>query len=295
MKKIYRFENSNGFGIDIVNSPVTAIDKSKKYLINQFDMAIPVTINSIDTTYRDGEHYISNSLESREIDLTIIAMGDNYEDFKKLKKDLEKAFNPKLDEGLLIDKINNKCIRCICEKISSPKCDNECNGTFTIALKACYPYWEDYNTSKQDIASWRGRFHFPLRCTINNKIVMGVKEPSLIANINNTGDVETGMIIEFRALGTVKNPSLFNINTREFIKVNSTMTAGEIIRVNTNVGHKSIVKVNNDVETKIMNLLDIDSTFLQLAVGDNLFRYNADDGFNFMEVSIYFNPSYLGV
>lgn len=295
MKKIFRFENSEGFGIDIVNSAVTVVDKSKKYLLNNIEFSTPVKINSTETTYRDGEYYKDNNLEACSIDITVIVMGDNVEDFKKLKSSLEKAFNPKLDEGLLIDKINNKCIKCICENVSFPKYDNECNAIYSISLKACYPYWNDLTESKLDIALWRGAFHFPLRCTTKNKIIMGVKEPSLIANINNTGDVEVGLIVEFRANGTVKNPSLFNINTREFIKINETMTAGETIRVNTNKGKKSATRIDGEKEIKIMNLLDLDSTFLQLKRGDNLFRYDAEEGFNFMDVTIYYNPSYLEV
>ncbi len=44
---------------------------------------------------------------------------------------------------------------------------------------------------------------------------MGHKSPSLIVNVHNPGDIETGMKIEFKALGFLSNPSLFNINSRE--------------------------------------------------------------------------------
>ena len=41
--------------------------------------------------------------------------------------------------------------------------------------------------------------------------------------------------------------------------------------------------------------LDVDSSYLQLAVGDNLFRYSADTNAENLEVSIYHNNLYLGV
>ena len=126
-------------------------------------------------------------------------------------------------------------------------------------------------------------------------IIMGLREPSLIVNVLNTGDVESGMIIEFKALGTLKNPSLLNVNTGEFLKINKSMVSGEIIKVNTNVGNKKVIKDLNGIETNILNLIDLDSTFLQLNVGDNLFRYNADENLNNLEISIYYNPYYLGV
>src|SRR5665648_504005 len=42
------------------------------------------------------------------------------------------------------------------------------------------------------------------------------------------------------------------------------------------------------------NYIDLGSTFLQLDVGDNLMRYDADTGIDNLEVSIYFTPQYLG-
>lgn len=126
-------------------------------------------------------------------------------------------------------------------------------------------------------------------------IIMGLREPSLIVNALNTGNVESGMIIEFKALGTLTNPSILNVETQEFFKVNKSMVAGEVITVNTNIGAKKVIDNLNGVETNILNLIDLDSTFLQLRVGDNLLRYDADTNLDNLEVNIYYNPFYLGV
>ncbi|HEX3075966.1 MAG TPA: phage tail family protein, partial [Lachnospiraceae bacterium] len=120
----------------------------------------------------------------------------------------------------------------------------------------------------------------------------------LIVNVYNKGDVETGMRIVFRAKGALTNPSLFNVETREFIKINKAMTAGEVITIDTNYGKKGITLRKNGVESNILNYIDIaggGNTFLQLAVGDNLLRYNADTGADNLEVDIYFDNRYLGV
>ncbi len=126
-------------------------------------------------------------------------------------------------------------------------------------------------------------------------IIMGLREPSLIVNVYNNGDVKCGLKIEFRAKGSVKNPSLFNVNTREYIKINKTMAAGEIINVNTSYGHKKIESELNGVKTNIMNYLALPFYFLQLDPGDNLFRYDAEENLNNLEVNIFFTPQYLGV
>ena len=48
-------------------------------------------------------------------------------------------------------------------------------------------------------------------------------------------------------------------------------------------------------ESDAFRYLDVDSSYLQLAVGDNLFRYSADTNAENLEVSIYHNNLYLGV
>jgi hypothetical protein len=124
---------------------------------------------------------------------------------------------------------------------------------------------------------------------------MGHREPSLIVNVLNEGDVETGMRVDFKALASVENPSILNINTQEFIKINKIMDAGEIISVTTNYGSKKVESYLSGVTTNAFNYIDLGTTFLQLNVGDNLFRYDAETGIENLEVSIYFTPQYLGV
>ena len=126
-------------------------------------------------------------------------------------------------------------------------------------------------------------------------IEIGYREPSLIVNIYNTGDVACGMKIQFKALATVVNPSLFNVNTREYFKINKTMEAGEIITVTTHFQNKRVELNKNGVVSNAFNWIDLNSTFLQLEPGDNFFRYDADEGIDNLEVSIYYTPQYLGV
>ena len=125
--------------------------------------------------------------------------------------------------------------------------------------------------------------------------IFGWRQPSLIVVIENKGAVDVGMKIVFRANGTLQGPSLFNINTQKYFKVNKTMQAGEEIVVNTIIGEKKIQGTFNGVTTNYFKYRDLDSEWLQLKVGDNLFRYDADDNVENLEVYIYFNNKYLEV
>ena len=156
------------------------------------------------------------------------------------------------------------------------------------------PYFYTKNEIKVDIALWIGAFEFPLEIP-EEGIEMGYRSPSLIVNVLNEGQESTGMMIRFKALGTLKNPSLVNVNSYESLKINTEMKAGDIIEISTYKRRKRVTLIRNGERTNIFNLLDLSSTFLQLDLGDNLFRYDALTGLDNLEVSMTFTPRLLGV
>ena len=167
---------------------------------------------------------------------------------------------------------------------------------FFIQLNCLNPFWREPNESSANIAYWVGDFHFPLVIPHDTGIMFGHRQPSLIVNVRNNGDVPTGMRIEFRALGIVVNPSLFNIETRRFIQFNNlTLNAGDILTVNTNFGQKAVTLRREQQTTNAFRYIDIDSTYMQLEPGDNHFRYNAEANLDNLEVYIFYYNRYLGV
>jgi hypothetical protein len=103
------------------------------------------------------------------------------------------------------------------------------------------------------------------------------------------------MRVEFRALGTVSTPLLLNVNTGEFIKINITMLAGDVLTINTGYGQKDVKLRRGGITTDAFRFLDIDSIYIQLAPGDNIFRYDAESNLENLEVSIFHNNYFLGV
>lgn len=140
-------------------------------------------------------------------------------------------------------------------------------------------------------------FEFVLEIPQGEGIEFGNRTKSLIANVVNKGDCSTGMIIHFRAMSNVTNPRLLNVYTQEELRINHFMTAGDVIQVNTNKGQKSAYLFRNGVATNIFNAIDLNSTWLQLAVGDNLFRYTSENELEneYLNISISFNEKFVGV
>lgn len=150
-------------------------------------------------------------------------------------------------------------------------------------------------SSTVEIATWVGAFEFPLEIP-EEGIEMGYRSKSLVANAYNGGDNATGMIIKFRSSATVLNPSLINVNTYELLKLNFEMQGGDLIEVSTYTGKKTVTLIRNNVRSSIFNSVDyLVSDFLQLEPGDNLFRYDADDGIDNLEVWMEFTELAIGV
>lgn len=127
-------------------------------------------------------------------------------------------------------------------------------------------------------------------------IIMGLRSPSVIATITNTGTLPCGFIITFQASGTVENPKIIDINTQEYIRLSHTMQAGEVIRISTLDNNKTVRQIIGEDSINAFNFLDFaNSTFLQLAVGINYLRYDADSGLDNLSVEFKFDPRYLEV
>lgn len=247
---------------------------------------------------QDGSTVHEITLEERPLPIEGAIVARTAEEMYSLRKKLSRVLNSKNGAGTL--KYENDAgvyeIKVIAEE--SPKFnekhDNSRKQLFTIDFLAHNPFWLDIYESKEEIAQWMGdlQFNFEL---LSDGIEMGHRESSSIVNINNRGDVSCGMRIEFMALASVVNPSLFNINTREYIKVKRTLEARDRLNINTSFGNKRVELLKNGVASNVFNYIDLSSTFLQLEVGDNLLRYDAESGIENLDVSIYYKPLYSGV
>lgn len=251
--------------------------------------------------FLDGQRFTGASLSSRPITLEFLIQTTSQDETFRRRAQLVEIMSAKHGLSTLLYDYGSgtKMIETTVENgpLFPAGIDNrDRNFQMGIVHLLCpNPYFHDTEDVKVDIATWEPLFEFPLEIPQDTGIEMGRRSQSLIVNVFNKGHVPTGMIIQFKALGTLKNPSLFNVNTREYFKINKTMTPGEIITVNTNQGKKRVESNLNGVTTNIFNLMDFKSKFMQLDVGDNLFRYDADTNVESLEVSIYFTPQYLGV
>ena len=250
------------------------------------------TVNTFQAPEQDGAFYISSTVDMRNITLegTIVAdtPGEAYEQRRRLLR----IFTPK-KQGTFF--YRGRQIPCVVEESALTASSRERAPNFFISLLCPSPFFETPDEVRVELAAWESRFEFPLQIISPPGIELGARQPSQIVTVDNIGDVACGCRIVFKALGTVSNPEILNVNTGAYIRVNKTMSAGEEIRVFTHFAGKRIVNLIGTTETSAFHLLDTGSTFLQLDAGRNVLRYNASLNMDLLEVSIFYRPQFLGV
>lgn len=256
-------------------------------------------IYSINSMGQDGDTYLGNRIQSREIEIVGSIATRNKDETVTMRRRLNHVLNPQIGATLTYEFGDFRRV-IDCRVDNAPVYSRKAIfQDFTVQLVCHNPFWREEGESKTDIASWIGGFEFPepegLEIPMEDGWQIGYREPSLIVNVYNGGDVKSGVRIDLRALGTVANPSLLNIDTQEFIKVNYTMEVGDVLSVSTYYGQKEVVLKSGGQTIDAFRYLDPDSSYIQLEVGDNLFRYSAASNVEGLEVSIYHNNQYLGV
>lgn len=127
----------------------------------------------------------------------------------------------------------------------------------------------------------------------------GVEISAITTNIRksiiNTGDVESGIVIDLHAIGTVVKPVIYDVFKRTHIKLMFTMEANDHIIINTSVGEKAITLIRDGVSTNIIGYLYPDSSWLTVGAGDNVFTYDAESGGSNLQITFTTSVLYGGV
>jgi len=282
------YKNSKGQEIVLSNSRPFILEKIEN--VANINSSI-IMSNSLN----DGVNIDNVNIKEKILPVTGGIVANSKADLDTKRAYLSSIFNPKYDGELIYT--NNELTRkitCTIQDLTFQK-NVGLMQKFLVQVLCPTPFWMDLSTKKEEVALWKGDFEFMLEIPPEG-IEMGHRVSNLICNVYNAGDVACGMTIQFRALATVSKPSLFNVNTREYIKINQTLEAGDLLEVTTDFFNKRIEMVrSNGTRENILNWIDLDSEFLELDTGDNLFRYDAEQGIDNLEVAIYYNPLYLGV
>lgn len=291
--KLQNVETRAVLTLDMVSTP--------DFILNSVDWgAVESTHHSFKYVNQIGVYVTGASLETRSVTIQGWVIAENESMMTIRKTTLNRFFNPQQAVDLFYKDYVLRFLPNTSIRYSTAIAENnEVICKFKVEGYCPDPLFSEQVESKVAAASTQAMFHFPLIISETPNppggIIFGLRQPSLIVTVTNNGAVDVGMKIVFRASGTLTNPSLIEVNTQKFFKVNKTMVAGEEITIDTIIGEKKIEGYLNGITSNYFKYRDLDSEWLQLKVGDNLFRYDADQNVGNLEVYIYYNNKYLEV
>jgi len=269
------------------------LKQSRPYFLTKIDGTgnVRQTVNTFKAPDQDGAFYISSTLDMRNITLEGTVVADTPDEAYTRRQRFLQIFSPKLRGTLLY---RGRQISCVVEEAGFTVSTRQRIPNFFVSLLCPSPFFETPEEVREELASWIPLFEFELEIP-ETGMEFGMRQPSQIITVDNIGDVSCGCQIVFQALGTVTNPELLNMDTGEYIKLLTTMNAGDEIRVYTHFAGKRVLSVDGSTITNAFSLLDTNSTFFQLAAGINTLRFDASVNMELLEVSIYYRPQFLGV
>lgn len=274
------------------NGEVLNLSRNDNYIVYKMTGLTPpkVTINSSVNTTQDGSTINSTRIENRNLVIYIAIEGDI--EANRIK--LYKYFPPKKTVSIYFSNDSREVY--IDGTVELIECDLFSNKQVAqISIICPQPYFKAVDMLITSFSDLNPLFEFPFSIASS-----GVEFSTIITNVRksiiNTGDAETGIIIElFAAGGEVVNPIIYDVFKRTKMKLNFTLLQSDLIRINTNVGEKSIELIRNGVTTNAMGYMSQDSTWLQLSAGDNVFTCDTDSGGADLQITFKTTTLYSGV
>lgn len=234
-----------------------------------------------------GESVDSVTVSSR----TINVKGVFFDDVDNQKKTLRKVATP-FTKGKLF--FENKYYTNVYVKNSPSFSPKKGDGRFTMQFIAPFPFFYLINEQSALIGYVKPTFSFPVNYAYPHKF--GEKTDAKYVNVVNPGDVPVPFSLYLKANGVSVNPVVSNVKTREFLKVNGTLSDGATLKVTRNAdGVLNATLTSGGVEEDVLSWIDEESSLFEFATGDNLIFADDDGGGGNLSARVTFNPAVVAV
>lgn len=169
------------------------------------------------------------------------------------------------------------------------------------------PYFSSIYDTVTSFSGVEAAFEFPFsnEDTSNPHVEFGkivVKAENLV---RYEGDAESGVQIRIAASATVKNITIYNVDTRGTMHIyhdklvaltGSGIVKGDEIIITTDKGSRSVTLLRNGKSTNILNAIDPrNDEWFSLTKGDNIFAYTADEGSDYLMFVVDHTTLYEGI
>lgn len=250
---------------------------------NIFDMdlgsGVSVTYGTSQGFSQVGETIETSSVGSRQITVKGILLKDIYNQ----KKLMRRVFSP-FAAGKLVMEDGKYIYVNVQDPPSFSPVRND--GKYTMKLVAAFPYFRDATVGTTQIGGIIPRFRFPVN--YGEPHMFGEKIHSYYVTINNQSEVNVPMDVHIKVNGTSTNPTITNMLTLDYLKLEGTFAQGSVIDVYRDRNNilRAELTTSDGVTSDIIYRIDEDSTLFELSVGDNIIGANDDEGGMGMSVTI---------
>ncbi len=163
-----------------------------------------------------------------------------------------------------------------------------------ISIICLDPYFKNVKEHTIEFSSVTKLFEFPFSASAD-EIEFGRIERKIEQTVN-AGEVETGAIFRASINGNVSNFTVFNRTTQQFFKLNNlSFVSGDEIIIDTIKNEKSAFLLRNGILINLLAFRDSESKWLQLSPGANLISFSANEGTEYINLSVEINHKYAGL
>lgn len=244
-------------------------------------------ITVVDNATGDGGLITSDRIAQKDRTITAISVNPNLNDV--LRREAVSFFNSKFVYKVYVTYMGlTRWFEGKIYKFNLPNGNIYRRMTLSVTFLCPNPFLKSYEDFGKNIASVVPMAGFPYLCRKGIGVTAGRFNFAKMVVLENDGDVETYCKAVFKAKGAVKNPKL-SIKS-SYVRVIDTMKEGDVIIMD-------FTKSPPTIEKNGFNYIghcDRASAFdeMILHVGDTEISFDADDGSNQLEVSIYYNKLY---
>ena len=270
---------------------------------------VKANVNTTEIVTNDGSMYNSARLSQRNMVFQLVFVNTVYgEMIEDVRQKSYKYFPVKKNIEIVIESDNRHVRTTGYVESNEPNIFSSQEGA-QISIICPNPYFystgEDSN-NVTDFYSIDPVFEFPFSndSLTEPLLVFGEIQIKTEGVITYHGDSEIGVIVYIHAIGPASNISIYNTETREVMRIDTTklekltgngVIASDDIIINTTKGDKSITLLREGVSYNILNCLDKNSDWFALTKGDNIFAFTADSGVTNLQFRIENDIIYAGV
>lgn len=289
---------------DINTEEELLMDKytTEDYILDYVDWTqASVNYNTSQYVNQIGVTVISASYKSRNIDISGFIIANSESEMTERKRRINNFFSP-FHEYLVKYKeyqIKMRIDSSVRYTNTEERNNNEVVCRFKISGICPYPLFSLFRDVQINVGKYVDLFHFPFYVAEEKPILFAVRSIGMYRKriITNTGQLPIGFKFTMEATdGEVVNPSLYNFTTGEHFTIEKTLVQNEMVEVNTNTGFKSIIgKIGSQPPINYFQYISDDSSWLTLALGNNLIGYDTTSGQDSLKITMEISPQFVEV